>query len=252
VTAALWGIVHVAADADRLFDALASVLMGAAFEAVRERGIFHLAVSGGSTPEPFYMRLIIDPRYRAMPWLQTHLWMVDERRVGQDDPLSNYRMICESLADHADIPPSQRHPMPVASKNPAGAYEEELRRFFGEDIDVPRMDFILLGMGEDGHTASLFPHSSALVIRDRWIAVNEDDHVTPPRVTMTYPLINAAKEIAILVTGENKADTVRRVAEQMKDGVDPAHLPITGVRPTHGGRLVWYLDAAAAGQLPLG
>ena len=247
----LTGEVHVAPDADTLFDHLGNALLGAANEAVSDRDVFHLALSGGSSPEPFYMRLVTDIRFRNLPWDKTHLWMVDERRVPESDERSNYRMIRESLLDHVPMRKRQRHPMPVLADDPAAEYEEELREVFCIDNNcLPKLDFVLLGIGEDGHTASLFPESDALHVNDRWIAVNEGEKVTPPpRVTMTYPLINAARQIAVLVTSGKKAATIRRIESQLEKGPDPMHLPITGVDPEeHGdGSLVWYLDAAAAG-----
>ena len=109
------------------------------------------------------------------------------------------------------------------------------------------MDFVLLGMGGDCHTASLFPNSDAIGVSDRWIVVNDGPNVTPPpRVTMTYPLLNAARRLAVLCVGSKKTKALRRVAEQMKAGPDPINVPITGIQPTDG-ELTWYLDAEAAG-----
>src|SRR5690606_40064 len=141
---------------------------------------FHLALSGGSTPEPFYMRLVTDPRYRAIPWEQTHLWIVDERRVPERDDRSNFKMIREALADHVPLRSRQRHPMPVLEADPAARYEAELRRVVDPDARVPRLDFVVLGMGDDAHTASLFPHSPALEETQKLVAVNAGEYVTPP------------------------------------------------------------------------
>lgn len=262
------GTIHVAATADELYDDLALALMAIAVESVAARGVFQLALSGGSTPEPFYMRLVTDPRFRAVPWRQTHAWMVDERRVAEDDPKSNFGMIRETLLDHVPIRKRQVHPMPVLTEDPATIYEKELAEAFelpppsapgpapgrgrvgGEASSgpLPRLDWVLLGMGDDGHTASLFPGSPALHERWRWIAVNDGPGVTPPpRVTMTYPLLNAARNLAVLVVGARKAITLQRIASQLRTGgPDPEHWPITGVQPDSG-TLAWYLDAAAAG-----
>ena len=242
----LTGSVHVAPDADQLYDDLAATLLGLALESIDARGVFHIALSGGSTPEPFYHRLVTDPAVRHFPWDQTHLWIVDERRVPEDDDRNNYRMIRESLADPVPMKRRQLHPMPVMDGDPATLYEAELRQVFGSD-DLPRLDFVLLGMGGDAHTASLFPHSDALDVTDRWIAVNEGDAVTPPpRVTMTYPLLNAARHLVALVTGAKKTDTLRQIEKQLEAGPAPSEMPITGIAPADGD-LVWYLDAAAAG-----
>lgn len=253
VDLALPGRVVALAERDDLYDALAMALMDAGLSAVRERGVFHLALSGGSTPEPFYMRLVLDPRFRAVPWSMTHVWIVDERRVPESDARSNMAMIRQTLTDHVPMKSRQLHPMLVLDEDPAGRYERELREVF-ECVHVPtipRLDFVLLGMGDDGHTASLFPGSPALGERERLVAVNEGPRVTPPaRVTMTYPLLNAARRLAVLVTGVKKAATLRRVSEQCRlAGSDAVLLPITGVEPLDG-LLTWYLDGHAAGSAP--
>ncbi len=247
-TPQLTGPVHVAADADQLYDDLAHALLAAADRAVAERGAFHLALSGGSTPEKFYMRLVTDVRYRAIPWDRTHIWIVDERRVPEDDERSNWKMIRETLADHVPLRKRQKHPMPVMQDKPAAAYEKEMREVFELKDEIPRLDFVLLGMGDDGHTASLFPHSHALRVNDACVAVNEGHHVTPPpRVTMTYCLLNAARELAVLVTGSKKAATIRQIETECNGRCEVLDLPILGVCPIDG-ELTWYLDAEAAGQ----
>jgi len=243
-----------------LYDDLAIALADAALRAVEARGVFHLALSGGSTPEPFYMHLVIDPRYRTIPWQKTHVWIVDERRVPEDHEKSNVRMVREVLTEHVPMKRRQVHPMPVLLDDPASAYIEEMERVF-ESIaasqpgaaltsgsEIPRLDFVLLGMGDDAHTASLFPNSPALDETQKWVANNDGPHVTPPpRVTMTFPLLNAARDLAVLCVGAKKHATLRRVSEQMMIGPDPINLPMTGIRPL-GGTLTWYLDTAAAGE----
>lgn len=240
----LAGIVLVRQTSDQLYDDLAGVLTVAAINAVGKRGMFHLALSGGSTTEPFYMRLVIDPRYRSMPWQYTHVWIVDERRVPDDDPEHNFTMIRQTLVDHVPLRRRQIHPIPVLADDPATDYESELKRHLADG----RLDFVLLGIGDDGHTASLFPGSPAQDEHDRWVAVNRGpDSESPDRVTMTYPLLNTAREVAVLVTGAGKAPAVRRVAEHVRrHGPDPKVLPITGVGPVEG-EITWYLDADAAG-----
>ena len=238
--------VHIGKDYDALLDDLGMALLGAAARAVEERGVFHLALSGGSTPEKFYMRLCIDPRFREIPWSKTHLWVVDERRVPLDDERSNFRMMRETLIDHLPLRRRQTHPVPVDEADPADAYERELRAVFEQTEGAPPLDFVLLGMGDDAHTASLFPHSPAISEDNRLVANNDGAHVTPPaRVTMTYPLLNAAREIAVLVTGSKKAPALKRVAEALNTRPDADELPITGIDPEHG-ELTWYLDADAA------
>jgi 6-phosphogluconolactonase len=240
----LTGEIVVEPSDDLLFDRLGADLTDAALKALRDRGVFHLALSGGSTPEPFYMRLCTDPRFRAIPWGSTHIWLVDERRVPADDDRLNFRMIKSVLVDHIPIRTRQVHPMPVMEENAAELYEAELRSI----VPDGRLDFILLGMGDDGHTASLFPGSRGLQENSSWIAANDGPGVTPPpRLTMTYPLINAGRELAVLATKAKKAPMLRSIHDQLASaGPDIQKYPITGVNPA-AGTLTWYLDAAAAG-----
>lgn len=251
----LSGNVVIESRLDRLYDRLAGDLRAVAEAAVGNRGVFHLALSGGSTPRPLYERLVVPSIADHMPWSHTHLWVVDERRVSEDDERSNIRMIRHSLADRVPIPADRVHPMPVLEQDPATRYEHELAEAFGIQppsspsgaTDPPRLDFVLLGMGDDGHTASLFPLSSALGVRDRWIAVNDGAGVTPPpRVTMTFPLLNAADHVAVLITGEKKSPMLRRV-DRATQGIhhDAQTLPITAIHPQQG-TLTWFLDASAA------
>ncbi|MCC7145014.1 MAG: 6-phosphogluconolactonase [Phycisphaeraceae bacterium] len=264
----LTGSVIIAESTDQLYDDLAAVLFRAAMRSIHNRGEFHLALSGGATPEPFYIRLMIDPRYRLFPWGKTHLWLVDERLVPPEDDRANIKLIRETIADHVSMPRRQIHPVPVDEVDPAGVYETSLRELVSAQTplagetsapghvsaasgDVPRLDFVLLGMGEDGHTASLFPQSPALKVTDRLVTANDGPTVTPPpRVTMTYPLLNAAREIAILVTGPKKTSMLQRVQQCLKHyGPDANSLPITGIAPHHpDAELSWFLDAPAAGQ----
>jgi 6-phosphogluconolactonase len=245
--------VVVKPTADELFDALGEALTAAAQEAVNDRGAFHLALSGGSTPKRFYELLASDSsRYRTI-WPKAHIWIVDERRVPESDDRNNFKMIRAALVDrvYGDPYPTNRvHPVPVGDTDPAIAYERTLGRVFGDDGQVPRLDFVLLGIGGDGHTASLFPGMPSLSITDKLVAnadVSDDTQPNVERVTMTYPLLNAAREVAVLVTGAGKAATLRRIEKQLKEhGPDRQNLPITGVDPNDG-TLTWYLDAAAAG-----
>lgn len=260
-TPRLPGAVIVRATADALYDAAAAEMMLHAQNCVRQFGAFHLALSGGSTPLPLYERLMIDPALRSFPWESTHLWIVDERRVPFDDPRSNFRAINEILGDHSGVPASHVHPMLAMSDNADTAYELELRTHLGRrEPGHERLDYILLGLGADGHTASLFPHSPALAIgadeapagadpsavrMPRLVRINSGPTVTPPdRVTMTFDLINTARFIAVLATGAGKRAIVERIAAV---GAGPPRrsdvhaLPIVGIRPL-AGVLRWYLD----------
>jgi len=238
------GRVVARADAEELVDALAFELTVHAQNCVRQFGDFHLALSGGRTPQPLYVRLMYDPRFRALPWKRTHLWMVDERCVPFEDERSNFARIRETIVDHSDIPPEQVHPMLAAMPGAAERYERELREALGwRAKGHDRLDFVLLGMGADGHTASIFAGSPALHDAER-LAMDVPAPATSqpavPRCTLTMRTINAARFVAVLVTGADKAGTVARVAA----GASPDELPAAALRPA-AGELRWYLDAAA-------
>jgi 6-phosphogluconolactonase len=245
-------------NADAVIDAIAADMLIHATNCVRTFGDFHLALSGGSTPLPLYERLMIDPRYRDLPWARTHLWIVDERRVPFDDERSNFKHISEIIADHSGIPPEQVHPIFAQRDDADSAYEKDLRDTLGwRERGQDRLDFVLLGMGADAHTASLFPRSPALLADldsrgdSRLVRINAGPNVTPPdRVTMTLRLINASRFIALMVTGAGKRDTISRVAAAASPPSPPAEpqhtavaadLPVLGLRPV-GGELRWYLD----------
>jgi 6-phosphogluconolactonase len=237
------GTVIVKETPQELIDTLAGDIAAHSIDCVRRFGDFHLALSGGSTPFPLYQHLMIDPDCRAIPWTRTHLWIVDERRVPFDHEKSNWRQIDDILVQHSGIPAEQAHPMMALLEDADVAYEKLLHetlewREKGHD----RLDFVLLGMGDDGHTASLFPHSPALADNGRWILINSGPKVTPPdRVTMTYTLLNAARFVAVLCVGAKKKPMIEKVASG-KFSAD--ELPILGVKPVKG-ELRWYLDAAA-------
>jgi 6-phosphogluconolactonase len=255
------GTVVLREDADTLVDAVAADILIQAHNCVREFGDFHLALSGGSTPVTLYQRLMIDPAYRELPWTRTHLWIVDERRVPFDDERSNYKMISEIIGDHSGIPAEQVHPIFAMADDADAQYTQTLRDVLGwRERGHDRLDFVLLGMGSDAHTASLFPRSPALMesleaIRPApkngprrdlpLMRINSGPTVTPPdRVTMMLPLINASRFIGVLVTGKGKQETIRKVQARVGDPAAAAELPVLGVRPL-GGELRWYLDYEA-------
>lgn len=240
------GEVVVLADKDDLYHAMAAELMMHAKNCVRTFGDFHIALSGGSTPLPFYRALMTDPAFRDMPWKFTHLWVVDERRVPFDHEKSNWGQIAPYFADHADIPADHLHPMPGDRPDADVSYERELREHLAwREKGQDRLDYVLLGMGADAHTASLFPNSPALRERDQLIVFNEGEQVVPPpRITMTYPLINASRYIAVLATGAGKRETLALLASDNRP--HPQDAPILGIEPV-GGVMKWYLDGDACG-----
>lgn len=249
ITGGLPGEVVVEPDVQAIVDRLSDEITARGLLAVRERGVFHLALSGGSTPRRLFRTMLIDPGARQLPWDRTHLWQVDERCVDEADPDRNMAMIQRELIDHVPIDPDRVHPMPVLDRGGDAAYERALieRLPPSEPTNRPRLDFVLLGMGDDGHTASLFPHTPALRADRDLIVFNDGETIAPPRprMTMTHRLLNAARYLAPLITGEAKRRALRQVAAA--EGFDPA-LPITGLAPAHDdAKLVWHLDAPAAG-----
>ena len=240
------GQVIASQTVEQLIDILAAELVAAAVMSVRRFGDFHLALSGGNTPQPLYERLMYDPNCRHLPWAHTHLWLVDERCVPVDDKRSNFRMINETIGTHSGIPTEQVHPIAAMSQTADTEYESQLRQALqhrepGED----RLDFVLLGMGLDGHTASLFPQQEVLHERVHIVRRVEAEQADPPwRVTMTFPVINAARMVAVLVTGSGKAPMIQRLASGHETVDD---LPIKGVLPVQG-ELKWFLDAEACGH----
>lgn len=237
------GEVALKATTDELIDVLAAELVACAVECVRQYGDFHLVLTGGLTPQPLYERLMYDPCCRGLPWRRTHLWISDERCVPADHERSNSRAINEVIGMHADIPREQMHVIDAMSDTADVDYEQALRgalewREPGQD----RIDFVLLGLGADGHTASLFPHTAAVTEKDRWVRLNSCLDAEPSdRVTMTLPLINSARCVAVMVTGREKAAIVQRVAGG-EESIE--ELPIMGVAPVDG-VLKWYLDKDA-------
>ncbi len=222
--------------------ALAALIVQVSQSAVAVRDRFVLALSGGSTPRETY-RLLADEFNNDIDWMRTHIFWSDERCVPHTDPESNLRMARETLLNH--VPIAFDHIYPVPTEFPpvqaADLYQSQIDRFFEMRGGRPRFDLILLGMGSDGHTASLFPGSPALDERQaRAVAVTVDAPIAN-RVTLTLPVLNSAGHVAFLVTGEDKAAALARV---MAGGEDTP-LPAARVQPTDG-RLTWIVDEAAA------
>ena len=239
--------VRVFADRAALVEAAARLFAETAAAAAAARGRFCAALSGGSTPRPLYERLAADPYGRGLPWEAIHLFWGDERCVAPDDPRSNYGMVRRALLDRVPVPPGNVHPMDGEAEPPRGAaaYEAELRRFF-PDAALPWFDLVLLGLGRDGHTASLFPGSPVLETRDRLVAWVPAPAPGPDRLTLTLPVINQAGRVLFLVAGAEKAGILARVLAR---GEADASLPAARVRPVRG-QLLWFADREAARLLP--
>lgn len=217
-------------------------------DAIAKSGRFSIALSGGSTPRALYA-LLASEKYRAkIDWSHVEFFFGDERCVPPDHPDSNYRMARESLFDPIHAAPSHVHRMrgEELPERAAAAYSELLHDHFniGPGGPPPRFDVVLLGMGADGHTASLFPGTAALSETSRWVVPNRAGNGLE-RLTMTYPLLNNAARIVFLVAGADKADRVKEVLEQAPGS---EALPASRIRPTQG-QLEWLLDSAAASKL---
>jgi len=244
-------MIRIYDDYESMSNAAAQLFVDQAAQAVRERGGFTVAFSGGHTPQRTYELLAQlplsdrNPR-QEVPWHQVHVFWGDERCVPLDDPQSNARMTREALLDHVPIPDAHVHPIRCAQdpEQAAKDYAAELRAHLGER----HFDLVFLGLGENGHTASLFPDTDILEARDRWtgaVYVAEQDMW---RVTLTAPLINEAAAIAFLVTGASKAEIVHRVLEGPHD---PNRLPAQLIQPVNG--IMYYLlDTEAASKLDEG
>lgn len=235
-------MIRVYADYEELSRAAAELICDTALGAVRDRDCFSMALAGGNTPRRTYEILSAPPLSNRVPWEKVHLFWGDERCVPPRDPRSNALMARRALIDHVPIPASRVHPIPC-NRSPADAakqYEALLRTFFaGHEAGF---DLVLLGLGEDGHTASLLPDSPVLAEGKRRVAEVYAAEQGIYRVTLTPPLINQARVVVFLVSGESKAGVLR----EMLEGTAP--LPARMVRPVNG-ELRWLVDREAAGLL---
>jgi 6-phosphogluconolactonase len=234
--------VRVFASGDELMWAAAEEVVSRAEEAVRERGRFAWALSGGSTPRALFRLLAGPPQRERMPWSAAHVFWGDERHVPPDHPDSNFRMARESLLDAVPIPPGNIHR--ILAEEPADAaaadYEAELRAFFAlAPGEWPRFDLVLLGLGKEAHTASLFPGGEAVRETRRLVVAPWVESQRTHRITLTPPVLNHARLVAFLVTGEDKAEALRAVLEGERD---PDRYPAQIVE----GNRLWMVDEAAA------
>jgi 6-phosphogluconolactonase len=232
---------EILADPEALARHVADWLVAAAAQHDRP---FAVALSGGSTPRRLYELLASPPHREAFPWARTHWFWGDERFVPHDNSQSNYRMVREAMLARAPVPRANVHPVPTEGVTPdaaALAYEQDLRTFYGASAlrpDRPLFDVALLGLGPDGHIASLFPGTAILKERSRWVGAVIGAK-PEPRITLTYPALESSREVAFLVTGAAK----RAVLEQLLQG-DP-ELPAAHLHPVHG-TLRIFADRAAA------
>jgi 6-phosphogluconolactonase len=231
-----------------LFHAAAEEVLQCASQAIAERGRFTIALSGGSTPKNM-LTLIAANAGHSVPWAKVFFFWGDERHVPPTDAESNYRMAKESLLSKIEVP--EANVFRVPAENPdaeaaARAYERTLQEFFEiEAGEFPRFDLILLGMGPDGHTASLFPGTAALEEKTRLATANWVEKLKTSRITLTAPVLNAAREVAFLISGADKAAALHEVLETDSS---PEIYPSKLVHPA-GGKLIWFVDRAAASEL---
>jgi 6-phosphogluconolactonase len=236
-------------DADDLAHKAAEQWITIAAAAITASGRFAVALSGGSTPKILYS-LLATPEFRKrIEWNHVHLFWGDERCVPPDHAESNFRMVREALLSKIDLAPENIHRM-SGEKDPATAaveYEHQLRNFFLGKTAAPRFDLVLLGLGEDGHTASLFPGSTALKETERWVATSYVERLHAHRLTLTLPVINAAAQVSFLVAGESKSAIVEAL---LGNDSHPPEYPADQVRPMTG-KLTWFVtqDAATEAQV---
>jgi 6-phosphogluconolactonase len=231
-----------------LFAAAAEEVVSAATDAIAQRGRFTIALSGGSTPKGLF-NLLATNALTVLPWDRMFFFWGDERHVPPTDPDSNYRMAQETMLSKVPVPPGNVFRMAAENPDAAAAaedYEKTLRKFFAlAPGQFPRFDLILLGMGPDGHTASLFPGTSGLQEKSRLVIANWVEKFKTNRLTFTLPVLNAARCVSFLVSGTDKAPALHAVLEGDAPGEQyPAKL----VRPTDG-KLIWLVDKAAASAL---
>ena len=230
----------------RLFQIGAETIQAFALETVAKKDYFSLVISGGSTPRPLHRLLIKEPFISRIPWRIIHLFWVDDRCVPIDDPASNYGTAKKDFLDDVPVLNHQIHPMPVNAQPESGAdiYQKELEAFFESKGEIdPIFDLIVLGIGKDGHTASLFPSQPALEETAKWVVAVKGGNPNVHRLTLTLPVLNAARHIIFLVSGKEKAQIVKEILNKE----NPA-LPAQRIQPTKGD-LTWLMDEDAASSL---
>lgn len=226
------------------------IFVAEALDAVGSKGVFHVAVSGGSTPARFFELLGTMPEANSLPWLKIQLFWVDERIVEPDSPLSNYRLAADTFLSRVDIPPQNVHRIPTEYEDfeaAAKCYEQTIREVFAlEAGQLPEFDLIVLGIGSDGHTGSLFPGSYATLDTDDLACavyvLDEDCN----RITLTHPVLRAASRLVVLACGPEKANILEKVLTSEPDEVQ---YPIHALWPVLN-RVTWLVDSEAARRLP--
>jgi len=238
--------IRVFKDLETLSRAAAAEFTALAAQAKPQGKPFAAALSGGPTPKRFY-ELLATPEFSGkIPWPRVHLFQVDERCVPPDDVESNYRMMRQAMIERIPLPAANFHRMPAEQPDHEGAarrYESELRETLGAPPPAwPSFDLVYLGLGDDGHTASLFPGTAALEERERAVCPNYVEKLKMFRLTLTLPVLNAAQKVIFLVAGVGKAETLRQI---LRPPAAWPRLPAQRIQPVQG-TVSWYLDEAAA------
>ncbi len=232
-------------DPDKLFTEAAVQFTRAARE--HEGSKFRVALSGGTTPKGLFAKIKSEPFFSRIPWAKLDLWWVDERCVPFDSPFSNFGTARKELLSHVPMSESQVHPMPADRAPLQGAawYQDELIKHFGlQNMQVPVFDLIFLGVGTDGHIASLFPGDRAFSDNKKLVVAVKGGDPDVYRLTMTLPVLNQAGQILFLVSGKNKTGIIREIFESAD-----AEIPARMIRPVQG-RVTWLVDQEAASLLP--
>ena len=237
-------IIKVFEDVDEIATAALDYVLQAAAESIDKNGVFNLVLAGGSTPEKLY-RLLAQS---DADWSKWQFFMGDERFVSLTDERSNFRLVRETILNKLSISDEQVHPVSVDASSvekAADEYEKHIQNYFKGA--QPAFDLILLGMGSDGHTASLFPGEPAISVTDRLVVASEPGVLPPPvdRVTFTFPLINAGRRVLFMAAGQDKAEVFAQVRQDLEKTPAEAITPAGKVRPD--GELHWFVDRALAG-----
>lgn len=242
--------IEVALDAEDLAHRAVQSFVQAAHEALQSRENFYTALSGGHTPERFFQLLATTPEAKALPWDEIHVFWVDERYVPPDSEASNYKLAADAFLDRVSIPPANVHRIPTEYEDindAVRAYERTIREVFGlSEGEIPEFDLIVLGMGSDGHTGSLFPNAYATFdTEDLATVVYVMDDTTKNRVTLTPPVLLAARRLVVLVSGPEKAQTLKEVLTGEPDEVK---YPIHVLWPALD-KMEWLVDREAASEI---
>jgi len=230
----------IMADMPSLIEAATVQFVAAARSAIAKRGVFYVALAGGSTPKGLYQKLATSPYIEQVDWARVHLFFGDERCVLPTHDDSNFKMAREAMIDHLPIPQENVHRMPT-EEGIAPEVAVKYGRTLAEILSDEPLDLVLLGLGPDGHIASLFPDTDALDVTDRMVTSLYVDKFDSWRATMTYPIINAARQVIVFIGGAAKAEIVKAITTDLVQG-----LPVQRLAPQ--GEYYWFMDVAAAGQ----